>query len=119
MHPGYAIGTVYLCREAVDFRKQINGLAAMVESGLALKLFTAGSLYAFTNRRHDRLKILYWDRNGFCLWQKRLEQDRFAWPDTRSGAVVDIDAKALEWLLEGFDPWATKAHQALQYQCVT
>ena len=104
MHPGFTIGGVYLCREAVDFRKQINGLSALVESELTLNVFTAGALFAFINRRHNRMKILYWDRNGLCLWQKRLEKARFAWPATVPEAVVETDARTLEWLLEGFDP---------------
>ncbi|MDN5862569.1 MAG: IS66 family insertion sequence element accessory protein TnpB [Salinisphaera sp.] len=118
MHPGFAIGRVYLCRDAVDFRKHINGLSALVESALALDVFATGALFVFTNRRHTQLKILYWDRTGFCLWQKRLEQARFAWPKAVSGTPVEVDSRTLEWLLEGFDPWATKAHHTLHYQCV-
>jgi len=117
MHPGYAIGQVYLCREPVDFRRQINGLSAMVESDLALNVFTAGALFVFINRRRTPLKVLYWDRNGFCLWQKRLEQDRFAWPRQETAAICKVTPRALEWLLEGFDPWATEAHKVLHYQC--
>lgn len=118
MHPGFTIGGVYLCREAVDFRQQINGLSARVESDLALNCFDRGALFVFTNRRRNRLKILYWDRNGFCLWQKRLEKARFAWPVSDPEAVCTVDGRTLEWLLEGFDPWATRAHQPLYYQCV-
>ena len=118
MHPGFTMGAVYLCREPVDFRQQINGLSARVESDLALNCFDRGALFVFTNRRRNRLKILYWDRNGFCLWQKRLEKARFAWPVPDPEAVCTVDVRTLEWLLEGFDPWATKAHQPLHYQCV-
>ncbi|NDP40931.1 MAG: IS66 family insertion sequence element accessory protein TnpB [Rhodoferax sp.] len=79
MHPGCSIDQVYLCREPIDFRKAINGLSALVEQELGLSPF-ASALYVFTNRRHTQLKALYWHRNGFCLWQKRLEADKFAWP---------------------------------------
>ena len=79
MHRGYRIDTVYICRAPVDFRKSIAGLSAMVEQCLGLNPFAA-SLFVFVNRDRNRLKILYWDRNGFCLWYKRLEAERFAWP---------------------------------------
>lgn len=70
---------VYLHREPIDFRKNINGLAALVEHELALDPF-ADALYVFGNRRRDRIKILGWSRNGFWLLQKRLESERFIWP---------------------------------------
>lgn len=117
MHPGYAIGTVQLCREPVDFRKQINGLAAIVEQELGRDPFTA--LYLFTNRGHNRLKILYWDWNGFCLWQKRLEKERFAWPPgSVDTAVCELTARELEWLLAGLDLWSHPSHKMLHYKSV-
>ena len=75
---------VYLHREPIDFRKNINGLAALVEHDLALDPF-ADALYVFGNRRRDRIKILGWSRSGFWLLQKRLESERFIWPATLSG----------------------------------
>ena len=79
MHPGHSIGAVYLYRPAIDFRKSIGGLSALVEQELGLNPF-GDALYLFINRRRDKLKALYWHRNGFCLWYKRLEAERFAWP---------------------------------------
>jgi hypothetical protein len=65
------------------------------------------ALYLFINRRRDKLKALYWHRNGFCLWYKRLEAERFAWPEAAADeATCVLTAKELEWLLEGFDLWA-------------
>lgn len=64
--------TVYLHRAPVDFRKSIDGLAAIVERELALDPF-ARSLFVFTCRRRNKVKILYFDRTGFALWYKRLE----------------------------------------------
>ena len=105
MHPGHRIGTVYLYRSVVDFRKSIGGLSALVEQELG---------------RRDKLKALYWHRNGFCLWYKRLEAERFAWPAIEAGeATCVLTMKELEWLLEGFDLWAAKPHKALHYQSVT
>lgn len=119
MHPGYEIGQVYLCRTAVDFRKSIGGLSALVEQELGFNPF-GDALYVFVNRQRSKIKILYWHRNGFCLWYKKLERQRFAWPaadaDTRT---YTIDPRELEWLLEGFDLWAYKPHQTLHYESVT
>ncbi|MBP0633517.1 MULTISPECIES: IS66 family insertion sequence element accessory protein TnpB [unclassified Cupriavidus] len=77
---------VYLHREAVDFRKSINGLSALVEQSLGLDPF-AQAVYVFRNRRADRIKLLGWDRNGYWLFLKRLEADRFAWQEARPQAV--------------------------------
>ena len=57
---------VYLHRDVVDFRKSIDGLSAIVEQAMGLDPF-ADALYVFCNRHRDRLKVLYWDRTGFCL----------------------------------------------------
>jgi transposase len=115
MHPGCDIETVYLCREPVDFRKQINGLSILVEQELAMNPF-AEALFVFANRKHDRVKVLYWHRNGFCLWQKRLEKERFAWPvKALCEPICTLGIKDLEWLLEGFDLWANKPHKTLHY----
>ena len=78
-----AVPDVYLHRQFVDFRKSINGLAALVESELALSAMS-GALFVFCNKGRDKLKILYWDRTGFALWYKRLEKDKFKWPVSAS-----------------------------------
>jgi len=67
VHPGCEIEHVYLCREAIDFRKSINGLSVLVEQELGLNPCGA-ALYVFINRQRNKLKVLYWHRNGFCLW---------------------------------------------------
>ncbi|MDT4836157.1 IS66 Orf2 like protein [compost metagenome] len=72
--------TVYLHRPAIDFRTGINGLAILVEQALGMNPFAA-AVYVFSNRQRNRVKILVWERNGFWLLMKRLEQDRFIWPD--------------------------------------
>lgn len=72
---------VYLSVGSTDMRKQINGLSIQVEQTMELDPFS-GSVFVFCNRRRSIVKALYWDRNGFCLWQKRLGRDRFRWPET-------------------------------------
>ena len=76
MRPDPELPAVYLCVEPVDFRKAIQGLSLLVEQELELNPFEA-TLFVFINRRRDKLKILYWEKNGFCLWYKRLEKQRY------------------------------------------
>ncbi|WP_011295939.1 IS66 family insertion sequence element accessory protein TnpB [Cupriavidus necator] len=104
---------VYLHREAVDFRKSINGLSALVEQSLGLDPF-ARAVYVFRNRRADRIKLLGWDRNGYWLFLKRLEADRFAWP--RGTAVATLSVEQLHWLLDGIDISAVQRHPQRHYQ---
>ena len=75
---------VWLCVEPVDFRKQIMGLAALVQDTLAMDPFST-QWFVFANRRRTQCRILYWERCGFVLWQKRLERARFAWPRRHGG----------------------------------
>jgi transposase len=107
---------VYLHRKPVDFRKQINGLSLLVEDGLQLNPFDE-ALFIFINRARNRLKILYWERNGFCLWLKRLEKDKFAWPKHGTDDIVTLNETDLHWLLTGLNPFQ-QAHQPLHYRSV-
>ena len=68
---------VFVCLTACDMRKSFDGLHAMVSSRLQLDAFD-GHLFVFSNRRRDRIKILYWDRDGFAVWSKRLEEGTYA-----------------------------------------
>ena len=106
---------VYLHREAVDGRKNINGLAALVEQAMGLDAFSQ-AVFGFSNRRRDRIKLLLWDRNGFWLLTKRLEQDRFKWP--KAAGVLELSSEELHWLLEGIDLEAMRRHPTREYQRV-
>lgn len=106
---------VFLHREPVDFRKSINGLAALVEQSMQCDPF-ARAVYAFRNRRCDRVKLLLWERNGFWLMTRRLEQDRFTWP--RREAVQVLTSEELHWLLEGLDLEALRRHPERKYSQV-
>lgn len=106
---------VYLHRDAVDGRKNINGLALLVEQALGLDPFSP-AVFVFSNRRRDRIKILLWDRTGFWLLLKRLESDRFAWP--KDAAVAELSVEQLHWLLSGIDLAAMRAHPKREFRRV-
>lgn len=102
---------IFLRVGATDMRKAINGLSVLAQEQIAQDPFS-GALFVFCNRRRDLIKILYWDRNGFCLWQKRLEQDRFPWPQS-GNAHREVTPQQLEWLLDGID--FRKQHKQLAF----
>jgi transposase len=84
-------------------RKSFDGLYALVRDTLELDAF-AGHLFVFANRRKDRVKILYWDRDGFAVWAKRLEQGTYAMPFEEAGQRRrEITAQELGALLSGID----------------
>lgn len=93
---------VYIAREFVDFRKQIDGLALIVQDTLKLDPFSA-HLFVFTNRQRDKLKLLYWHHNGYVLLYKRLEKGRFVWPAEKDADSLCIGVRELHALLEGCD----------------
>lgn len=117
MRPDPDLPKVYLCLEPVDFRKAIQGLSLLVEQELELNPFDA-TLFVFINRRRDKIKILYWEKNGFCLWYKRLEKQRFKWPSNHTGATIALSGEQLNWLLDGFDLWRNKPHETLHFSSV-
>jgi len=87
-----------------------------VSEVLALDPFCE-QLFVFTNRRRDRVKVLYWERSGFCLWMKRLERERFHWPSANT-ETVRLSGQELNWLLDGFDLSRWHPHRALHYDIV-
>lgn len=95
---------VYLCLTACDMRKSFDSLHALVREYLELDAF-AGHLFVFTSRRRDRVKILYWDRDGFAVWSKRLEAGTYAVPVAESATERrrEITAQELGALLSGID----------------
>ena len=109
---------VYLHRDAVDFRKAVNGLAVLVEQELGLNPFDE-SLYVFCNRSRDRLKILHWDKTGFVLWYKRLEKDKFKWPSKEDEAVLVVNEQSFRWLLSGLPIRPLEPHKPLNYQILS
>ena len=97
-------------------RKAIDGLSIMVADRLELDALS-GAYFVFCNRGRTIVKLLYWDRNGFCLWQKRLERDRFRWPASEA-EVMAIGGRELSWILEGLDLRQVQGHPSAHYSRV-
>jgi transposase len=101
---------VYLACGPTDMRKSIDGLAALVQHAFELDPFDA-SLFVFCNRERNKIKILYWDNNGFWLVYRRLEQGRFRWPNSSSEQTLSITRRQLSWLLDGLTIEQKQAHR--------
>lgn len=105
---------IFLRPGATDMRKSINTLSALVLAHMTevSDQLYSGALFLFCNRKRDTLKILYWDRTGFALWQKRLEKARFPWlsggPQAR-----ELSIEELQWLLQGIGLF--DRHDTLNY----
>ncbi len=108
---------IYLPIKPVDFRKSINGLSVIVAE-FSSQPVTEPSLYVFCNKARRQLKVLYWDRRGFALWQKRLEQDKFKWPRKASSAIEVVSHEQWCWLLRGFDISKINPHSPIYYRDV-
>lgn len=94
---------IYLCTAPADMRKGFDSLAALVREGLGHDPLS-GHLFLFVGRQRDRLKLLYWDSDGFALWYKRLEEGTFRLPPAKSvGASLELKASELAMLLAGID----------------
>lgn len=109
----WPVEQVHVYLDPVDMRKSIDGLAALVELELDLSPFSS-ALFVFCNRTRDKVKLLYWERNGFVLWYKRLEKQRFRWPKHTS----TLSSQQLSWLLDGLDIEAMQPHSTLQFKGV-
>lgn len=94
---------VFVATQAVDGRKGVDSLAAIIRSAFAHDPLT-GHLYVFFSRRCDRVRIVYWDCNGFAMWTKRLERGRFHAPLSDGAlSVRGVEAAELSLILEGLD----------------
>lgn len=110
---GLPLGTrVLVARSAVDFRKAHDGLVAVVRVALREDPL-AGDLFVFFNRRRDRIKVLVWDRNGFWLHYKRLEQGTFKLDVKPDASRCEISRAQLSMLIEGIDLQKRKIRQPL------
>jgi len=98
-----------------DLRKAVNGLAVMIEEQMEGEPFS-GSVYIFCNKERKLIKAIWWDKTGFWLSQKRLEKEKYPWPETAE-AVRELSVDELTMLLAGIDFF--KAHKPLYYKSVS
>ena len=123
--PTFGDVTIYVAQDPVDFRLGINGLSVLVEATLKFDPFSR-NLFCFVNKRRNQIKVLYWQRSGFCLWLKRLEEERFKWPTHLAAhasaaarpPVVTLNEAEFLWLLDGLDLKHLKPHRELEYRSV-
>lgn len=109
---------IFIHREPVDMRRGINGLCDLV-SFAQMGNLSGRNLFVFSGRRRNSIKVLYFDRSGFCLWQKKLETDRFPWPKKMTESVVNVTPEQFGWLLEGFDVWKMKPFAEAKFERVS
>ncbi len=94
---------IFVFSTATDMRKSFNGLSGLVSEHFDVKLLS-GHLFLFFNRRRDRIKLLYWDRDGLAIWYKRLESGSFQMPHVGAESdTIEIDQTQLSLLLSGID----------------
>ena len=93
---------ILLATGATDMRKQIDGLAALASNVLKADPLS-GHVFVFCNRRRDYIKLLFWDRSGYWLLGKRLEEGTFAWPGAVDAPSVETSVRELMCVLEGID----------------
>jgi transposase len=99
-------------------RKQIDGLALLAKEVIGQDPM-GGALFGFINVRRNKLKLLVWERNGFIVWYKRLERDKFHWPRRSDEPVMTLSVEQLNWLLDGYDVWRMKPHEALHFSVLS
>jgi len=109
---------IFIHRDRVDMRKSINGLSEIVESA-GMGELRGSYLFVFAGRSKSTIKVLYWDRTGFALWQKRLEEARFPWPRKEPGEVVKLSPEQFSWLLSGYDVWKVKPFEKVDFERVS
>ncbi len=106
---------IYFYEGIIDFRKQIDGLAALVSQVLVKDPYSK-CLFVFLSRDRRKIKALYWDHSGYALWTKRLERERFSIQRSRNDRTVEINREQLEWFLSGMDWWRIKRHNPIYFE---
>lgn len=103
---------IYLVAGVTDMRKSIDGLSLIVADLLEMDPLSE-AWYIFCNRQRDKIKILFWDTNGFWLYYRRLEKGRFKWPKPTASGHIHISKQQLHWLLSGLQLEHPRAHKPL------
>ena len=109
---------VFLYAEPVDMRKSIDGLSILVEQEMNLSPNMA-AVFVFCNRGRDKIKLLRWERNGFIVWYKRLEKQRFPWPRADEMHELELSGELLNRLLDGFNIFDNQPHQPVYFDSVS
>lgn len=109
---------IYCCTQPTDMRKGFDTLAALVRDHLGYDPLS-GHLFVFRSRRGDRVKLLWWDRDGLTLYYKRLEEGTFRFPSASDPQArsVEVSAQELSLLLWGIDPASVKRQKRYQRAC--
>ena len=105
---------VFVYRHSVDMRKGMDGLAALVTLEFGRNPMDRCS-YVFTNKNRDKIKLLIWHLNGYWVLYKRLEKQRFKWPDWFEGDSLTLTQDQLDYLLDGYDLNGMRPHRAVSY----
>jgi len=105
---------IYLVAGITDMRKQINGLSAIAQAKQPEEVFS-GSYFIFLGKTKKVMKILYWEKNGFCMWIKRLEEETYPWTRKQNG-VIEIERDKFKLLIMGIDIF--REHRKLEYSAV-
>ena len=110
---------IYLANAPTDLRKSFNGLSALVEGSFGMDAMS-GDLFIFLNRRATQVRILFWDRDGYCVLMKRLEEGTFRRVKTAEGPdTIEIDAGELAMLLEGIDAQGVRRRKRYKREPIT
>lgn len=104
---------IFLCRSVVDFRRSIDGLSALVMA--EIKGNPKNAIYLFINRSRDKIKCLFWHKNGFALLYKRLEQGRFSMDFNNTPGTIEVNFDEFTWLLAGLEWHKMKNWKELSY----
>lgn len=105
---------IFLCTRPTDMRQSFDGLTGLVQQCFAQDLLT-GHLFLFVNRRKDRIKILYFDRDGLAIWYKRLEAGSFEIPTTAQADSIELQATQLALILAGIDINSARQRKRFQH----
>jgi transposase len=111
----YTPEKVFIKPGVTDMRKSALSLSVMIENTMNKNPFDQ-AFFVFCNKRCDTLKIVYYDKNGFCMWYKKLEEERFKWPKD-SIQAKELTTEQLTWILSGFD--INKAHKEKKYSIIS
>lgn len=109
--------SVFIHRDPVDMRRGIQGLCEIVQLA-SMGDLKGNHLFVFCGKRRHSLKVLYFDKSGFALWQKKLERDKFAWPRKFTQEIVRLSPEQMSWLLDGYDVWKMRPFKEINFEKV-